>query len=88
MNNHAKNPKPKLDPTIRKIANFYGFNISYKDNGNYWVIISGHGNSWFFWDSNSSLEDFLRELRLYFKGQGAYEEEDIKLDNLPPKRVW
>ena len=68
--------KTGLDFRVRWIAEYYGFSIKYEDN--VWKVseVSKTGRSGFFWESTSSVENFLEKLKVYHQslGQESYVE--------------
>lgn len=66
-----------IDPTIKEVAEAYGFNISFCDVLKKVFIKSDTANfryDEFYWDSSETKEDFFYELKSYFIRKG---EENI-----------
>lgn len=61
---------PELDPTIRKIADHYGFACTFDDILQKWIVrkdSSWMSNPSFYWSSEYDFGDFLDSVEEYFK---------------------
>ena len=56
----------QLDPTIKEVAEAYGFEISHLDLLDKVTIKAEEMNCYFSWSSEKTKADFFRELKSYF----------------------
>ena len=64
-----------LSPTLKDVAEAYGFEISYDEEMKHWVIMDKEKqrNYGFYWNSSSyDKEDFFDELKQFFVNKGDY----------------
>ena len=62
--------KQTLSPLVKRLADYYGFTISWCDILNYWVVRDEEMNCGFFWTSDKSEDVFLDDLAFYFRESG------------------
>lgn len=55
-----------VSPTVKALAEYYGFTIEWLETHGYWVVNGGEGNSSINWNSSETEQDFLNKLKDYF----------------------
>lgn len=79
-----KNETSNEDMTIiYRVAEIYGFQVSFDPDLNKLTILSRDSQEYFYWSSKQPFEDFFNDLKIFFMNEGV-EMYRQRILNCPP----